>query len=88
MTTNRKIKRNKQKKQKKEAQKKIKKQMFLFGKLPNKCLTCDEKFDKKSKEHALSWKVIVREKEEKVHLYCPECWGAAEDLLKGIENDS
>ena len=88
MATNRKIKRNKQKKKKKEAEKRIKKQMFLFGKLPDKCLTCDEKFDKKSKEHAATWSVIVREKEEKVHLYCPKCWGAAEDLIKEIRNDS
>ena len=66
----------------------MKEQMFLFGKLPNKCLTCDEKFDKKSKEHANTWKVIVREKEEKVRLYCPKCWCAAEDLIKEIRSDS
>ena len=88
MSGKRKIKRNKQKKQKKEAQNKVKEQMFLFGKIPNKCLTCDEMFDKKSKDDAMTWKVVVREEEEKVHLYCPKCWGAAERLIKEVINDT
>ena len=88
MSNKRKIKRSKQKKQKKEAQKRMKKQVFLFGKLPDNCLACDKKFDKKNKEHAMTWKVIVKEKEEVIRLYCPTCWGLAEDLIKEIKNDS
>jgi len=88
MSNTRKTKRSKQKKQKKEAQKRMKKQVFLFGKLSNNCLVCDKVFDKKNKKHAMTWKVIVKEKEEIIRLYCPTCWDLAEDLIKEIKNDS
>ena len=37
----------------------------LFGHLPNKCLTCDEPFDKLNREQVMSWNVVVRQEEEK-----------------------
>ncbi len=56
----------------------------LFSKLPDECLTCQKAFDKKDKEMVMSWTVIVREKEEKVRLYCPECWDMAQDMVKSF----
>jgi len=74
----RKIRRAKQKKVKKD----IEEKMFMFDKLGNKCLACDRAFDKKDKEQVQSWSVVVREKENKVNLYCPECWNKAQKIIK------
>lgn len=45
----------------------------LMLSLPEKCLTCESKFDKKSKEHAMTWFVEVFESQKRVELYCPAC---------------
>ena len=45
----------------------------LMLSLPEKCLTCDQKFDKKSKEMAMSWFVEVFNQQRRVELYCPQC---------------
>lgn len=39
-----------------------------------KCLICDKIFDKKNKEHAMTWFVEVFKADKKVNLYCPECY--------------
>ncbi len=59
----------------------------MFGKLGNACLVCAKPFDKKDKEMVMSWNVVVREKEDMVNLYCPECWNGALELLNEIKND-
>ena len=45
----------------------------LMLSLPEKCLTCEAKFDKKNKEHAATWHVEVFSEQKRVDLYCPEC---------------
>ena len=57
------------------------KKLGLFDKIPSNCLTCNKAFDKKDKEMARSWSVVVREKEGVVRLYCPTCWKKAQDFL-------
>jgi len=84
----RKMARTKIKRIKKDIEKQMKRQLMMFDKLNDECAACLKPFDKKSKEHAKTWKVIVREKEEVVRLYCPECWSKAEDFIKEIKNDS
>jgi len=74
----RKLKRNKEKKAKKELATKV----ALFGKLGDKCMTCGEPFDKKNRDHVMKWSVVVREKEEKVNLYCPACWEKAKSIVE------
>jgi hypothetical protein len=49
------------------------KRVNLILSLPEKCLTCEAKFDKKSKEHAATWHVEVFSEQRRVDLYCPEC---------------
>ena len=83
----RKISRNKAKREKKEFEKIMKKQLMMFDKLGAECAACKEPFDKKSKQHAMTWKVIIREKEEVVRLYCPDCWDKANNLIKEIQDD-
>lgn len=82
----RKIRRNKEKLAKKEMRKKL----GLFDKLGNECLSCEKPFDKKSKEQVQTWNVVVRREQQKVNLYCPECWSAAQKLIKHLkeENDN
>ena len=77
---------------KKDENEDLEQKMFLFGKLQDECLACSRPFDKKSKEMVMSWQVIVHEKEEKVNLYCPDCWNKAQEVIHSfiehIENKS
>ena len=82
----RKLERKQQKKDKK-AEKEMAKKIMMFDKLDDQCAACEKPFDKKSKEHASTWNVVVREKEEVVRLYCPECWDKANKLIEEIQND-
>ena len=82
----RKYARSKAKKMAKDFTKEIKKQMNLYGELDNECLSCQKSFDKKSKEHAQTWRVAVRS--DSVHLYCPECWEAATQAIKDVEESN
>jgi hypothetical protein len=59
--------------------------IFLFNKMPDHCLTCLAPFDKKDKEMVKNWYVVVREKEEKVNLYCPACWQTAIDMVSEVK---
>ena len=61
--------------------------MFQFDKLGDSCLVCDAPFDKKSKEMAMTWTVVVREKENKVNLYCPTCWENAHKLIAQMKEE-
>jgi hypothetical protein len=75
-------KRKIQRAKKKRAEKELQDKMFMFDKLGDACLTCDKPFDKKDKEQVQSWNVVVRKKEKKVNLYCPECWTKAQDIIE------
>ena len=83
----RKLKRNKIKRKIKETKKDLQQKIGLFGKLADQCLICSEPFDKKSREQVTTWTVVVKEKQEKVNLYCPECWGRANKIIEEIKND-
>ena len=87
MSLERKLRRKQAKKGKKRAEKELATKVALFGNLPNKCLTCDKPFDKLDREQVMSWNVVVRQKEEKVNLYCPECWDNAQETIKKYIED-
>ena len=73
--------RNKAKKQKKE----MKQLVGLFDKLGDECAACEAPYDKTSKEQAMTWKVVVREQEQIVRLYCPDCWNKTTEAIKQVE---
>ena len=75
-------KRKIQRAKKKRAEKELEEKMFMFDKLGDECLACQEPFDKKNKEQVKSWNVVVRKKEKKVNLYCPECWTKARNVIE------
>tara|TARA_Y100000748_G_C15395456_1_gene449251 strand:- start:108 stop:371 length:264 start_codon:yes stop_codon:yes gene_type:complete len=81
------LKRKISRKKKKKAEKKFKDQIALFDKLEDNCLTCGKPYDKKSEEHVKSWRVVVREQEGQVRLYCPTCWGKAMSFIEKMEKD-
>ena len=87
MGLERKLRRKKAHKAKKNAEKSLATKVALFENLPNKCLTCDKPFDKLDREQVMSWNVVVRQKEEKVNLYCPECWDNAQKIVKQYMED-
>ena len=80
----RKMARRRAKKQNKEFKDKV----GLFTKLGDECCACQKPFDKKSKEQISTWRVVVRETEKLVRLYCPVCWETATKAVKQVmENE-
>ena len=75
------------KRAKKDGNPEMAEKVALFGKLEDECLVCAKPFDKKDKEMVMSWSVVVREKEEKVNLYCPECWNGAIEMLQQAKEE-
>ena len=76
------------KREKKDGNKEMAEKVALFGLIGDHCLVCNKSFDKKDREMVMSWSVVVREKEEKVNLYCPDCWNGALDMLKQAKEES
>jgi len=58
-------------------------QVAMFGKLPDECTACETPYDKKDKEMATTWNVVVRKEDEEnpVRLYCPTCWETAQEVI-------
>jgi hypothetical protein len=84
---NRKQRRAAAKQMKKDGTEEVAEKVALFGKLEDECLVCAKPFDKKDKEMVMSWSVVVREQEEKVNLYCPECWNGALEMLQQAKEE-
>ena len=78
---NRKQRREMEKKMGKESSQKLSEKIFQFDLLPDECLACLKPFDKKSKEMAMTWNVVVRD-ENTVRLYCPDCWTNAKRIIE------
>lgn len=66
----------------KQAEKDLAQKVNMFDRIPDKCTACESPFDKLNREMVMSWNVIVREQEKKVNLYCPSCWGKANEILE------
>ena len=76
------IKRKISRAKKKRAEKELKEKIFMFDKLGEHCLVCTKPFDKTDKELVQSWTVVVRQSQNKVNLYCPECWAGAKNVIE------
>jgi len=85
MSLERKLSRKNAKQKKKDAEKDMAAKVALFGELPDKCLTCESPFDKMDKEQVMAWNVVVRQEEEIVRLYCPECWEKAINIIQDFK---
>ena len=71
-----KVKRSKKKKKEKkladEQQQRLIKQMNMFDRMPDACSTCKKDFPKTREAH-MAWRVVVRNEEQQVRLFCPSC---------------
>jgi len=61
-------------------------QVAMFGKLPEECTACEIPYDKKNKQMATTWNVVVRKEDEEnpVRLYCPHCWNTAQEVISNF----
>lgn len=64
-----------------EAKKNMTSELNMFDRMPNKCDTCQKDFDKKSKEMAQTWFVVVKKAEKVVRLFCPDCMTKAKEVI-------
>ena len=89
---NRKQRRAAAKLSKKQGAEKLSEKIFQFDQLPDECSACLKDYDKKDKQMAMTWNVVVKDAENVVRLYCPDCWdmakNAIETLREEIENAS
>ena len=83
---NRKQRREIEKKVGKENSQKLAEKIFQFDKLPEECLACTKPFDKNSKEMALTWSIVVQDKDQ-IRLYCPQCWEMALDIIQKFKEE-
>ena len=83
---NRKQLRAMEKKVGKENSQKLAEKIFQFDNLPDECLACQKPFDKKSKQMARTWNVVVQD-EDTIRLYCPKCWKMALDIIDKFKKE-
>ena len=64
----------------------LEKKIGLFDKLPNHCTNCLCPYDKKDKQMAKTWNVVVRKENDDnpVRLYCPNCWNTAQEVINNF----
>jgi len=74
-------KKKKDKAQAQRQQEQIVKQMNMFDRLPEACDACGKEFPKTREAH-MSWRVTVRNKEQTVRLFCPECIDKTKELVE------
>jgi len=82
-----KIQRRIKKAKKKRAEADYKEKVTMFSKLDDCCLVCEKAFDRNNKDMVQSWYVVARKEQNKVNLYCPECWDRANALINKIKEE-
>ena len=78
------VKKKKEKAASEQLQNKLKQQMNMFDRLPETCSACAKVFPKTREAH-MTWKVTVRNKEQQVRLFCPDC---LEKAKAAVENNN
>ena len=68
-------------KMKNKGNEKLAQKISSFSHRPDTCSACNAAFDAKSKEHAMTWRVVVRENPTRVTLFCPECIEKTKEVL-------
>jgi len=78
---------NRRKKERKEVQEKMQRTVGAMLSLPDECGVCKTFFDKKSKEMADTWHVMVYEQKNKIYLTCPSCWDKVKVIAEGNKDE-
>lgn len=76
------------KKQPSPSERNLSEKIFMFDQIPDACTTCAEPFDKKNKEMAFSWRVVVHESKQRVRLFCPECINKTKEALTHVSQEN
>ena len=84
---NRKQRRAMKKVSKKNAGEQLSEKMMQFDNLPDECSACTKAYDKKNKQMAMTWNVVMREKQNIVRLYCPDCWQLANNAIESFKEE-
>tara|TARA_R110002110_G_scaffold42646_1_gene133746 strand:- start:515 stop:775 length:261 start_codon:yes stop_codon:yes gene_type:complete len=71
------------KRQKGDSKQAMEDKLMMFGNLPDSCSACEKSFDKTNRDMVFSWKVVVREQQESVTLFCPDCIKKTQEVLDG-----
>ena len=72
----------KRKKKQKATEKALQQRTSMLLDMPEVCCVCDTAFDKKSREMAQTWHVVVFEERKIVRLTCPPCWESVEKTME------
>ena len=73
-------------KKKNKGNEKLAQKISSFEHRPDICSACAKAFDAKSKDHAMTWRVVVRENPTRVSLFCPECIEKTKEVLDAHAN--
>ena len=69
----------------KAVEKDLKQKIMLFDRLPDHCLTCEKEFDRNDIDQVSTWTVVVRNEQNAVHLYCPDCIKKAKEIVEDFK---
>lgn len=81
----RKVDTAKRKRERKAVEEILKKRTSMFLDMPDECCVCERAFDKKSKEMARTWHVVVFEERKTIRLTCPNCWEKIKTTTEEID---
>lgn len=84
----RKVDSARRKQQRKEVKRALQRRTSMFLDIPEKCCVCQTPFDKKNKEMAQTWHVVVFEERQVARLTCPSCWEKVETTMEEQTNAS
>ena len=73
-------------KKKNKGNEKLAQKISTFSHRPSACSACNAAFDDKSKEHAMTWRVVVREDPIQVTLFCPDCINKTKEVIDAHTN--
>lgn len=73
-------------KKKNKGNEKLAQKISIYSHRPDACSACNAAFDAKSKDHAMTWRVVVREDPIQVTLFCPDCINKAKEVIHANTN--
>tara|TARA_Y100000310_G_scaffold278534_1_gene297012 strand:+ start:381 stop:653 length:273 start_codon:yes stop_codon:yes gene_type:complete len=83
----RKVNTAQRKKERKATEAALKAKTSMLLDIPEECCVCHAAFDKKNKEMAQTWHVVVFDERKTIRLTCPPCWDKIEEETEGTPHE-